>query len=129
MLLGHRNKAIRLDQAGERVRPTRQHFESDDLAGPQIHLRFEEGDELAMLKTVADALLYLAVDDERSLHPLIEPDRTRGACGLGSVECNVGPAEEVRNLALFGIGSGDAQESADLDQPALDLERARNRPQ
>ena len=59
----------------QRMVPARQHLKADDLAGSEIHLRLEIGHELAVLETVADALLDLAMDDQRALHALVEPDR------------------------------------------------------
>ena len=65
--------------------PTREDLEADDLAVGKIDLRLEIGNELAVIEAEADALLDLAVGDQRALHPLVEPDRPRqpGRCGRG----------------------------------------------
>ncbi len=100
MFFGDRNEAIGLDQAAKRMIPARQHFETDNLAGQQVYLRFEVGNEVSMLEAVADPLLDLAMDDQRSLHAFVEPDRPGRAARFCTVERNVGPAQIVRNLPL-----------------------------
>ena len=67
------------DHSRQRMIPPRQHFEPDDLAGRQVHLRLEIGQELLVIEPEADALLDLDMGDQRPLHPAVEPDRARGA--------------------------------------------------
>ncbi len=63
----------------KRVAPARQHFEADDLAGQQVHLRFEEGQELFVLQPEANALLDLAVRNQRAFH---RRNRTRSGAPM-----------------------------------------------
>ena len=75
----NRDEAIGFDQSAQRMFPAGQHLETDDFAGGQINLRLEIGDELAMLQAVANALLDLAMQDQRPFHSFVEPHRPRGS--------------------------------------------------
>ena len=67
----------------------------------KIDLRFEIGNELAVLEAVADALLDLAVGDQRAFHAGVEPDGARDPAAARMVHRNVGAAKQVGN-ARFG---------------------------
>src|SRR6185369_14217125 len=73
--------------------PAGKHFEADDLAGGEIHLRFEKRNELAVLETVADALLDLALGDERPFHARVEPYGPGDAPALRPIHGHVGARE------------------------------------
>ena len=113
----------------QRVVPARQHFEADDLAGLQVDLRLEIRNELAVLEAVADALLDLAVGDQRPLHARVEPDRAgrRGRSWHGRSRCRRGAAGPGRDLGRRR--RGDAGKRADLDHPPPIVERPGDRAQ
>ena len=102
--------------------PPRQHFETDDLASLELDLRLEIGDELTVIEAVADALLDLALSDERALHAGIEPDRPSNSAALGMIHRNVGTAQYVGMLALPARRRGDTGKGADLDDALLEHE-------
>ncbi len=93
--LGDRNEHVGPDHSRKRVDPAREHLEADDLAGREVHLRLEIGHELAVLEAEADALLDLAMGDQRALHARIEPDRPRDAAAARMVHRDVGAAQDV----------------------------------
>ncbi len=105
--------------------PARQNLEAGDLAGAQVYLRLEEGQELLVLQAEANALLDLAMGQQSPLHRGIEPDRADGPARLGMVERDVGAAEQVRHADLRRGGGGHAGEGADLDHLSVNLERTR----
>ena len=107
--------------------PARQHLEADDLASRKVHLRLEEGHELAVLQAEADALFDLALGDQRALHTGVEPDRPRDAAAARMVERNVGTAQQVRNPSFRRRGRSNASKRADLDNPVVESERPRRR--
>ena len=119
MLLGDRDEAVGLDHPAQRMVPARQHFEADDLAGREVHLRLEEGHELVMLEAVADALLDLAVGDQRALHAA---RRTRPAAPTRPLLAwsSAMSARRSRSGMRTSVAGadGDAGEGADLDQRA-----------
>ena len=102
-LLGDGNEHVGADDSGQRMIPAREHLEADDLAGGEVHLRLEIGKELAVLEAEADALLDLALGDQRALHAGVEPDRPRDAAAAGMVQRDVGAAQEIGD-AGFGAG-------------------------
>ena len=126
---GDRNEHVRADHPRERVDPAGQHLEADDLAGPKIDLGLEIGNELAVLETEADALLDLAMSDQRALHAGIEPDRPGNAAVAGMIHRDVRTAQDVRNTDVGRGGRGDSGERTDLDDPFFEQERPGHRPQ
>ena len=118
-LLGNGNEDVRTDDAGERMVPARQHLEADDLAGREVDLRLEVRNELAVLEAEADALLDLAVSDQRTLHAGVEPDRPRDAAAAGMIHRDVGAAQDVGNADFGRRRRSDAGEGADLDDPVV----------
>ena len=121
------NEHVGPDDAGQRVVPAREHLEADDLAGREVHLRLEIGNELAVLEAEADALLDLALGDQRALHAGVEPDRPRDAAAARMVHGDVGAAQEVGDAGVGRRRRGDAGEGADLDDPLLEQERPGDR--
>ena len=65
--------------------------------GGQVHLRLEEGHELAVVEADADPLLDLGVGDQRALHPGVEPDRPGDPPAARMVHRDVGAAQQVGN--------------------------------
>src|SRR6185369_14377016 len=100
--------------------PAGKHFEADDLAGGEIHLRFEKRNELAVLETVADALLDLALGDERPFHARVEPYGPGDAPALRPIHGDVGAAQEIRDADFRRGGGGNAREGADLDHALVE---------
>ena len=98
-LLGDGDEHVGPDDPRERVVPARKHLEADDLAGRKVHLRLEIGNELAVLEAVADALLDLAMGDERALHAGVEPHRPRDPAAAGMIHGDVGPPQDIGNPA------------------------------
>ena len=78
-LLGDRDEDIRTDDPAQRMLPAGEYLEADDLAGGQLHLRFEERHELLLFEAVTDALLDLRMDEQGPLHGVVEPDRSANA--------------------------------------------------
>ena len=111
------------DHARKRVVPPREHLETDDLAVGKIDLRLEIGNELAVIEAEANALLDLAVGDERALHPLVEPDRAAapGRCAHGPSRCRRGAARP--ECGRRGRRRSNAGKSADLDDPLVEHQR------
>ena len=97
------------------------------VAGAQVDLRLEEGQELVMVEPEADALLDLALRDQLALHPAVEPQRARRARPLRAWSMAMS-ARRSRSGMLVPCGAADdkAEEGADLDMLALLLDRARS---
>src|SRR5207237_2163889 len=71
--LGDRDELIRWDNTRKRVTPARKNLETDDLAGLQVHLWFEERKELLVLEAEPNALFDFTMGDKRALHRRVEP--------------------------------------------------------
>ena len=97
--LGDRDEHVGPDDPAQRMVPAGQHLEADDRAGREVDLRLEIGHELLVLEAEADALLDLAVGDQRALHAGIEPHRPRDPAALGMVHGDVGAAQQVGHAA------------------------------
>ena len=95
----------------ERMIPPRKHLEADDLAIAEVNLRLEEGHELAVLESVANSLLDLSLGDESTLHPSVEPDRTRDAPATGVVHSDVGAAYNVGDSRIARRSQSDSCEA------------------
>ena len=100
-LLRDRDEDIGSDHSRKRVDPARQNLEAHNLSGGEVNLGLKIGDELAMLETHADALLDLAVGDERALHARVEPHRPRDPAAPGMIHRDVGAPEHVWDAALL----------------------------
>ena len=129
-LFGDGNEHVGTDHAGQRVDPAREHLEADDLAGREIHLRLEIGNELPVLEAEADALLDLALGNQRALHSGVEPDGPGDAAASRVIH-----ARCRRGAGYPGCGRrprrrrSDAGEGADLDDPFFEQQRTRDGPQ
>ena len=123
-LLGDRNEDVRTDDSGQRMNPARQHLEPDDLAGREIDLRLEIGNELAVLEAEADPLLDLAIGNQRALHARVEPHRAADASVSRMVHGDIGAAQQVGDSGVGRRRGSDSGEAADLDDPLLEQERA-----
>jgi hypothetical protein len=104
------------------VDPPRQHFETDDLAGLEVHLGLEKGHELVVIEPIANTLFDFALGDQFALHAAIEPYRAGGTAAFGMFHGNVGAAQQVRNPQVGRGGGGDAGKRSDLDQPIVNRE-------
>ena len=102
--------------------PPREHLEADDLAGFEAHLRLEIGDELTVIEAVADALLDLALGDQRALHAGVEPHRTRNSAAARMIHRNVGAAKDVGDGRGSAGRRGDSGKGAHLDDAFLEHE-------
>src|SRR6476646_3008722 len=100
--------------------PPRKHLKTDDLASLEIHLRLKMRNELSVFEAEADALLDLAVGDQRALHPIIEPDGTRDASRSRMIHGYVGAAENVGDPCIARSGRGNSGKGANLDDAFLE---------
>ena len=104
--------------------PAGEHLEADDLAGFQVDLRLEIGNELLVLEAVAQALLDFAERNQSALHAGVEPQGPGDPAVAGMVEGDVGAAQQIGDGDLGRRRRGDAEVGADLQHLAADLERA-----
>src|SRR5207302_588632 len=75
-------------------------LKTDNLAGAEVDLRLEIGNELAVLEPKPNALLDLAMGNERAFHAGIEPDRAGHTASASMVHGNVGASKYVRNASV-----------------------------
>ena len=83
------------------------------------------GNELAVLEAEADALLDLALGDQRALHAGVEPDRPRDAAAACAWSIAMSARRRRSGMRDFACRSrGDAGEGADLDDPLVEQRTA-----
>ena len=120
---GNRNEDVRTDHARQRMDPAGEHLEADDLAGGEVDLRLEIRDELAVLEPEADALLDLAMGNQRALHSRVEPDRPGDAAAARMVHARYRRGAGCRGSRVGGRRRGNSGEGPDLDDPFFEQRR------
>src|SRR5881398_1579147 len=104
--------------------PPSENLEANDFAGLEADLWLKIRHELAVIEAVADALLDLALGDERALHACVKPHRASNAAASRVVHRDVAAAKDIGDARRTARCRSDAGKGPDLDDPLLEHERA-----